>query len=115
MSKHLKILGCLFIARSVLMLVIVFVVKNYAMINSEFVSIALIIVGIIALGDIICGYGLLTKQPWGRILGLVMSFLGLCSLPIGTALGVYGMWTLFDEDTIVLLNSDNQLTPNSTS
>ena len=108
MSKHLKILGCLFIARSVLMLVIVVLVRNYAMINSEFVSIVLIIVGIIALGDIICGYGLLTKQPWGRILGLIMSFSGLCSVPIGTALGIYGMWTLFDEDTIVLLNSDNQ-------
>ena len=109
MSKHLKILGCLFIARSVLMLLIIFIVKNFSMFNSEFVLIALIIVGIIALGDIICGYGLLTKQPWGRILGLVMSFLGLCSLPIGTALGVYGMWTLFDEDTIILLKSDNQL------
>ena len=108
MSKHLKILGCLFIARSVLMLVIVFVVKNYAMINSDLVSIVLIIVGIIALGDIICGYGLLTKQPWGRILGLIMSFSGLYSLPIGTALGIYGMWTLFDEDTIALLNSNNQ-------
>ena len=108
MSKHLKILGCLFLARSVIMLIIVFVVKNYAMINSDLVSIVLIIVGIIALGDIICGYGLLTKQPWGRILGLIMSLLGLCSLPIGTALGIYGMWTLFDKDTIVLLNSDNQ-------
>ena len=108
MSKHLKILGCLFIARSVLMLVIVFVVKNYTMINSDLVSIVLIIVGIIALGDIICGYGLLTKQPWGRILGLIMSFSGLCSFPIGTALGIYGMWTLFDEDTIVLLNSETQ-------
>ena len=107
MSKHLKIFGCLFIARSVLMLVIVFVVKNYTMISLDLVSIVLIIVCIIALGDIICGYGLLTKQPWGRILGLVMSFLGLCSLPIGTALGIYGMWTLFDEDTIVLLNLDN--------
>ena len=107
MSKHLKILGCLFIARSVLMLVIVFVVKNYTMISSDLVSIVLIIVGIIALGDIICSYGLLTKQRWGRILGLGMSFLRLCSLPIGTALGIYGMWTLFDEDTIVLLNSDN--------
>ena len=107
MVKHLKILGCLFIARSVLMLVIVFVLKNYMMINSDLVSIILIIVGIIALGDIICGYGLLTRQPWGRFLGLVMSFVGLCSLPIGTALGIYGMWTLFDEDTIVLLNSDD--------
>jgi hypothetical protein len=108
MVKHLKILGCLFIARSVLLFVIVFAVKKYWMIDSDLVSTVLIIVGIIALGDIMCGYGLLTKQPWGRILGLIMSFSGLCSLPIGTALSIYGMWTLFDEDTIVLLNSDNQ-------
>ena len=108
MSKHLKILGCLFIARSVLMLVIVFAVKKYWMIDSDLVSTVLIIVGIIALGDIICGYGLLTKQRWGRILGLVMSFVYLLSFPIGTALGIYGMWTLFDKETIDLLNSTNQ-------
>jgi len=65
-------------------------------------------VGILAIGDILCGYGLLTKQPWSRILGLVMSFVGLCSIPIGTALGIYGMWTLFDEDAIALLNSNTQ-------
>ena len=108
MGKHLKILGCLFIARSVLLLVIVFAVKKYWMIDSDLVSTVLIIVGIIALGDIICGYGLLTKQRWGRILGLVMSFVYLLSFPIGTALGIYGMWTLFDKETIDLLNSTNQ-------
>ena len=108
MSKHLKILGCLFIARSVLILVIICVVKNYFMINSDLGSTVIIIVGILAIGDILCGYGLLTKQPWSRILGLVMSFVGLCSIPIGTALGIYGMWTLFDEDTIALLNSNTQ-------
>ena len=108
MNKHLRILGCLFIARSVLMFIIIIVVKNFLMINSELVSTVFIIVGILALLDVICGYGLLTKQRWGRILGLVMSFVYLLSFPIGTALGIYGMWTLFDKETIDLLNSTNQ-------
>ena len=108
MSKHLKILGCLFIGRSIIMLVIIFVVKKYLMMHLSFMPIILIIVGIIVMGDLICAYGLLTKKPWCRILGLIMSFAGLCSIPVGTALGIYGMWTLFDKETIALLNDTNQ-------
>jgi len=110
MSKHLKILGCLFIARSIIMLVIIFVMKNYMMIYSNIVSIVIIILGVLVLGDIICGYALLTKQSWGKKIGLMMSFLGLCSIPIGTALGIYGMWVLFDKDTNTLLNPPEEST-----
>ncbi|HEX6124386.1 MAG TPA: hypothetical protein VFZ23_03360 [Pyrinomonadaceae bacterium] len=60
-----------------------------------------IVVGVImiALG----GFTLLTaskvlkEKPIGRTLGIIISILVLLSFPIGTALGVYGLWFFFGE------------------
>jgi hypothetical protein len=49
--------------------------------------------------SIIAGVGLLKFQPWARILTLILSALHLFSIPIGTALGVYGLWVLLKRDT----------------
>jgi hypothetical protein len=40
------------------------------------------------------GYGLLTRKPWGRVLGIVAAVLSLIKIPIGTALGIYTLWVL---------------------
>jgi hypothetical protein len=47
-----------------------------------------------AAAGLITGWGLLDRQPWGRILALVVGFISLFSIPIGTALGVYTLWVL---------------------
>jgi hypothetical protein len=47
----------------------------------------------------VVGIGLLGRQQWARILGIVMSALSLMHVPFGTALGVYGLWILFNRDT----------------
>jgi hypothetical protein len=52
-----------------------------------------------AVPGVIVGVGLLKRQPWARILGIVMSALSLMHIPFGTALGVYGLWVLFHRDT----------------
>lgn len=52
-----------------------------------------------AVPGFVVGLGLLKRQPWARILGLVMSALSLMHVPFGTALGVYGLWVLFHRDT----------------
>lgn len=36
-------------------------------------------------------------QPIGRTLGIVISILSLFSFPLGTALGVYGLWFFFGD------------------
>lgn len=46
----------------------------------------------------ISGIGLLTKQPWARILALVMGCISLLNIPFGTALGVYTIWVLLGEN-----------------
>jgi hypothetical protein len=40
------------------------------------------------------GWGLLKREPWARILTLVLAFLALVNIPFGTALGVYTLWVL---------------------
>ncbi len=44
--------------------------------------------------SMLTGYGLLTRKPWGRTLGIVMGILTLIKLPLGTALGIYTLWVL---------------------
>jgi len=47
---------------------------------------------------IIAGAGLLKYRPWARILTIVLSALNLMNIPIGTILGVYGLWVMLSED-----------------
>jgi hypothetical protein len=51
---------------------------------------------------IIAGLGLLRRAPWARILTLVLAFLALFNVPIGTALGAYSLVILLREDTAQL-------------
>ena len=43
---------------------------------------------------ILTGYALLTRKPWGRVLGIVVGILALLKIPFGTALGIYTLWVL---------------------
>src|SRR5208337_1363036 len=38
--------------------------------------------------------GLLQRQGWARIFALVVGFVALLNVPIGTALGIYTLWVL---------------------
>lgn len=40
------------------------------------------------------GWGLLQRDPWARVLLLVLAFISLIYVPFGTALGVYTLWVL---------------------
>jgi len=46
---------------------------------------------------IVAGYGLLRRRVWGRILALVVGFLGLINFPLGTAIGIYTFWVLLQD------------------
>jgi len=48
----------------------------------------------LSLPGIVAGFGLLQLQPWARILAIVLSALELMSVPLGTVLGIYGLWVL---------------------
>lgn len=40
------------------------------------------------------GWGLLRREPWARMLTIVLAFLELFHIPLGTALGIYSLWVL---------------------
>jgi hypothetical protein len=43
---------------------------------------------------IIAGWGLLDRQPWARILAIVLGVFTLLRPVLGTALGIYTLWVL---------------------
>jgi len=43
---------------------------------------------------IIAGWGLLDRQPWARILAIVLGVLALPRIFLGTVLGIYTLWVL---------------------
>ena len=43
---------------------------------------------------VIAGWGLLDRQPWARMLAIVLGVLTLFHLVLGTALGIYTLWVL---------------------
>jgi len=42
----------------------------------------------------IAGWGLLQKELWARTAALVVAFIALLNVPLGTALGIYTLWVL---------------------
>jgi hypothetical protein len=50
---------------------------------------------ILALPGIAAGIGLLMRKSWGRVLAIVVGILNLINFPIGTLIGLYTLWVLF--------------------
>ena len=46
---------------------------------------------------LLLAWGLLERQPWARMLGIVLGILALIRFPFGTALGIYTLWVLAPE------------------
>jgi hypothetical protein len=62
----------------------------------------MIIMLVVSVPGIIAGIGLLSFQPWARILTLVLSILNLVNIPFGTLIGGYGLWVLLKPETAPL-------------
>jgi hypothetical protein len=43
---------------------------------------------------IVAGWGLLERQPWARMMAIVLGCFSLFDMPFGTALGIYTLWVL---------------------
>jgi predicted nucleic acid-binding Zn ribbon protein len=47
-----------------------------------------------AAAGFIAGWGLLQRESWARVAALIVGFISLFNVPIGTALGIYTLWVL---------------------
>jgi hypothetical protein len=48
---------------------------------------------------LLLAWGLHERQPWARVLGIVVACLALIRIPFGTALGIYTLWVLAPESS----------------
>lgn len=55
-----------------------------------------------SLPSIIGGIGLLKYKPWARVLILIVGCLDLFEIPVGTAIGIYSIWVLLNDETALL-------------
>lgn len=114
MSRHIQLLGILWLCLGGLLLIAGFIAFLFFL-GLSFIPdieaegslvlrlIALFSGGfffVFALPNIIAGFGLLKRQEWARILTLVLSFFSLLNFPLGTALAIYSFVILTKEETI---------------
>lgn len=106
-ESHITILGALYIAFSVLgilgmLCLTALFVGGGLMSGDPDARIALSVLGsclgafllAISLPGLLGGIYLMKRRRWARIVVLVLGFLNLLAVPIGTALGVYTIWVL---------------------
>lgn len=118
MDKHLTLLGVLYIALGALgVLLAVFLFLAIAgggwisqdptamAITSSVGAIVAAFFLVLSLPMIAAGAGLMRRRPWARILALVLGVANLLVVPIGTALGIYTIWVLLNDQTLPLFGS----------
>ena len=120
MEKHLTIVAALQVGFSLLGImaaIIVYSVLHSVMhiaddpeaarvlsLVARWVSLFLLLISVPGL---IGGIGLFMKKSWARILVLIISVLDLLNIPIGTAVAVYTIWVLVQDDTVKLFKEQN--------
>jgi hypothetical protein len=111
MQTHVQVLGWLYILGNAIVLVmgilgfVFFIGIGYASGDPEAMrilpvigTVAVLFMSVLALPGLVAGFGLLTRKNWARVLALVVGFLGLVNFPIGTAIGIYAIWVLLQQE-----------------
>ncbi len=117
-QNHITLLGVLHIARGALVLligVILFgLLTGVGVISDDstalgvlgFIGTALMLLLVaLAIPCVLAGIGVLLRREWGRITALVVGILSLIDIPIGTAIGVYSIWILMNDETRALFQN----------
>lgn len=120
MEKHITLVGVFHIGFGILgvlgaVIIWVLVVGGSLLTgDQEVIGIVSFIATVIAfflffmsIPGIIGGVGLLKRQSWARILVLIISVLYLIRIPYGTAIGIYSIWVLINEETKRLFSSEH--------
>lgn len=111
MKTHVTVLGWIFILANAFFLVLgitgfVFL-TGLGVVSGDFEAVKVLgFIGgvgavfftLLALPGLAAGIGLLAGKPWARVLALVVGFLGLVNIPVGTAIGIYAFIVLLQQD-----------------
>lgn len=121
MDDHITILAALYIAFSALGIIaaiIVFtVIAGGGMLSGDPEAIAItatvasavsFLIFILSVPGLIGGIGLLKRRQWARILVIILGFLNLINIPIGTVLGIYTLWVLMKDGAAAAFSREEQ-------
>lgn len=119
MERHVNIVAALQIGFSIFGLIIAGVVFTVMHLVGDFVddheaetvlsivaNVILVFIAVLSIPGIIAGIGLFKRKEWARILTLIISVLDLFNIPLGTAIGVYSIWTLVQPETVELFKTE---------
>lgn len=112
-SSNRRLLGILWLAISALRLVpgivLLVIFGGGGPLPGDFPNLPVFVLGIIQIAaycflafatfGLLAGWGLLTSEPWSRMLAIVLGFLNLIEVPFGTALGIYTLWVLLPAES----------------
>ena len=114
MNTHVKIVGWLSIMSGVLTIPIVVIglvalnlrgdipnPRDAMLVTAG--SVCFFLPGIIA--NFAAGFGLLKHKNWARVIAIVLAILSLILFPIGTLIGGYALWVMFNDETKTLFVS----------
>jgi hypothetical protein len=110
-EEHVHLLGILWLAMSAFNAVggvILYILANTLFAHmhelgapeapTSFLRPLLSVVAVMVLAKAACGFvagwGLMHREPWARVVALVLAFISLFNIPFGTAIGVYTLWVL---------------------
>lgn len=106
---HVRLLGILWLALSALRLIpglFLVAFANARGFGPGMPPFVFAILPAIGFGFLICagigiaaGCGLLTRQPWARMLAIIFGAISLIDIPFGTAIGVYTLWVLLPAES----------------
>jgi len=106
---HVRLLGILWLALSALRLIpglFLIVFTNSRGFGPGMPPFVLGLLPAIGMGFLICagigiaiGCGLLTRQPWARMLAIIFGAVSLIDIPFGTGIGVYTLWVLLPAES----------------
>lgn len=116
-QEHIRLLGILWLALGAInivgstgLLIASKIISNHVIapdgappIPGNLLHFILTTVGIFVLAkaaiELIAGVGLLRREPWARMLTIVLAFFSLFNIPFGTVLGIYTLWVLLPSES----------------
>jgi hypothetical protein len=117
MKKHIELLGILHLVFSGLAMIIgigiFMLLSGIGIIAHDAVAMGVlgtigtvicVVISLLAIPGIIAGIGLLKMKPWSRSLAIIVGCLDLLDIPFGTALGIYTLWVLLNDESLQLLS-----------
>ena len=114
MEHHVRVLGILnvvvgaFSGMAALFQLLFFggaqTASAFLSINTAIAAVWLWSMLVLMLPCIVVGLALVGFRGWSRGAGIVLSVCEMLNVPLGTIVGLYGLWVLFSEDTDMLFS-----------